>query len=112
MTKKSSRATVLAILFTLIATVAMANGPAARGESPAAFGRRCIPAGCVAPRSNIPDIFARRALPAGRITGLGATPDFHHGLLEGNHHRLTRHGVYPQPLMIAPAAVGCNALIR
>jgi hypothetical protein len=54
---------------------------AARRETPAAFGRRCIPPGCVAPRSNIPDILARRALPAGRITGLGATPDFHHGLL-------------------------------
>src|SRR5207249_9310250 len=34
----------------------------ARGESPAAFGRRCIPADCVAPRSNIPDILGRRAL--------------------------------------------------
>ena len=53
----------------------------ARGESPAAFGRRCIPAGCVAPRSNIPDILTRRALPAGRIAALDATPDFHHGLL-------------------------------
>ena len=72
------------------------GGPAlaARGGSPAAFGRRCIPSppqrgcrvgdpgsGCVAPRSNIPDILARRALPAGRISGLGAAPDFHHGLL-------------------------------
>ncbi len=55
---------------------------AARGESPAAFGRRCIPSGCVAPPSNIPDILGRRALPAGRIAALGATPDLHHGLLE------------------------------
>src|SRR6266852_1130534 len=67
---------------------------AARGESPTAFGRRCIPSGCVAPPSNIPDILGRRALPgvpsvaatlgapAGRIAALGATPDFHHGLLE------------------------------
>jgi hypothetical protein len=53
----------------------------ARGESPAAFGRRRIPPGCVAPPSNIPDILGRRALPAGRRAGLGATPDFHHGLL-------------------------------
>jgi hypothetical protein len=29
---------------------------------------------------NIPDILTRRALPAGRIAGLGATPDFQHGL--------------------------------
>src|SRR5205809_2642504 len=54
---------------------------AARGETPAAFGRRCIPAGCVAPRSNTPGILARRALPSGRIAALGATLDFHHGLL-------------------------------
>ena len=54
---------------------------AARGESPAAFGRRCIPAGRVASRSNIPDILTRRALPTGRLTALGATLGFHHGLL-------------------------------
>src|SRR5436309_13449194 len=51
-------------------------GPAASGESPAAFGRRCIPAptptrwetrvggpgaDCVAPPSNIPDIAPHRA---------------------------------------------------
>jgi hypothetical protein len=66
---------------------------AARGESPAAFERRCIPPppqrGCrvgdpgpgrVAPPSNIPDILGRRALPAGRLVVLGATPDVHHGL--------------------------------
>jgi hypothetical protein len=55
---------------------------AARGESPTAFGRRCIPADCVAPPSNIPDILGRRALLAGRLAALGATPDFHHGLLD------------------------------
>jgi hypothetical protein len=55
---------------------------AARGESPAAFERRCIPPGCVAPPSNIPDILGRHALPGGRLAVLGATPDFHHGLLE------------------------------
>src|ERR1700676_4746097 len=54
---------------------------AARGESPAAFERRCIPPGCVAPPSNIPDILGRHALPGGRLAALGATPDFHHGLL-------------------------------
>src|SRR5438094_2121417 len=53
----------------------------ARGESLAAFDGRCIPAGCVAPRSNTPGILSRRALPAGRLARLGATPDFHHGLL-------------------------------
>src|SRR6266852_1835332 len=56
----------------------------ARGESLAAFDGRCIPAGCVAPRSNTPGILGRRALPAGRLARLGATPDFHHGLLTGS----------------------------
>jgi predicted nucleic acid-binding protein len=54
---------------------------AARGETPAAFARRCIPAAGVAPPSNIADILGRRALPAGRLATLGATPAFHHGLL-------------------------------
>jgi hypothetical protein len=69
----------------------------ARGETPAAFGQRCIPpppqragkralgapgSGCVAPRSNTHSILARRALPDGRLAGLGATLDFHHGLLD------------------------------
>ena len=54
---------------------------AARGESLAAFDERCIPAGGVAPPSNTPGILSRRALPAGRLARLGATPDFHHGLL-------------------------------
>ena len=57
---------------------------AARGESPAAFGRRCIPGGCVAPRSNTAGILGRRALPPGRLGALGATPAFHHGLLTLN----------------------------
>ena len=43
--------------------------------------RSCIPAVCVAPPSNTPGILGRRALPAGRLARLGATPDFHHGLL-------------------------------
>jgi hypothetical protein len=54
---------------------------AARGESLAAFDERCIPASGVAPPSNTPGILSRRALPAGRLARLGATPDFHHGLL-------------------------------
>ncbi len=54
---------------------------AARGESPAAFDRRCIPPTYVASRSNTAGIFPRRALVDRRITGLGATRDFHHGLL-------------------------------
>src|SRR5213595_1830252 len=58
-----------------------AHGLAARGETPAAFGRRCIPADCVAPPSHIPDMLGRRALSAGRLAALGATLDFHHGLL-------------------------------
>src|SRR5437016_8891928 len=81
----------------------------ARGETPAAFGRRCIPADCVAPPSNIPDIAPHRAQDArwgprsavvapvrrgphgadcapwggtsGRLAALVATLDFHHGLL-------------------------------
>ena len=72
---------------------------AARGETPAAFGGRCIPApphgaqsapwgpqaDCVAPPLNIPDIRGRRALSSGRLAALGATPDFHHGLLSGGN---------------------------
>src|SRR2546426_7640368 len=64
-------------LFLLVAGVV---GLAARGETPTAFGRRCIPADCVAPPSNIPDILGRRALSAGRLAALGATPEFNHGL--------------------------------
>src|SRR3989442_10535656 len=56
-------------------------GLTARGESLAAFDGRCIPAGYVAPPSNTPGILSRRALPSGRLARLGATPDFHHGLL-------------------------------
>src|SRR5437899_6620295 len=62
----------------------------ARGESLAAFDGRCIPAGCVAPRSNTPGILGRRALPAGRLARLGATPDFHHGLLSSPPRRTRR----------------------
>src|SRR6266850_1981124 len=57
------------------------TGLTARGETLAAFDGRCIPVGCVAPRSNTPGILGRRALPPGRLARLGATPDFHHGRL-------------------------------
>jgi len=64
---------------------AKSAGRAARGESPVAFARRCIPPGCVAPRSHTAGMFPRRALQASDAasltTGLGATRDFHHGLL-------------------------------
>ena len=53
----------------------------ARGKSPSAFGERCIPHRGVAHRSNTPGILAFRALRSGRIVRLGATTDFHHGLL-------------------------------
>ena len=66
---------------TALAEALASKGRAARGESPAAFDRRCIPPGYVASRSNTAGMLPRRALPDGRITGLGATPDFHHGLL-------------------------------
>ena len=46
-----------------------------------AFGRRGIPASCVAPPSIWLDILSRRALRAGRLVALGARRYFHHGLL-------------------------------
>ena len=57
------------------------NALAARGESPAAFDRRCIAPGCVAHRSNTPGMLPLRTLAAARFTALGATRHFHHGLL-------------------------------
>jgi len=53
----------------------------ARGQSPPAFDERCILVSCVAPRSHTGGILSRRALPARRLARLGATADFHHGLL-------------------------------
>ena len=64
---------------------------AARGARLAAFDGRCIPAGCVAPRSHTPGMLGRRALPAGRLARLGATPDVHHGLLVADHNESTCH---------------------
>ena len=54
---------------------------AARGESPAAFDRRCIPPRGVTRRSNTPGMLPPRALQGGRLDGLGATRDSHQGLL-------------------------------
>ena len=96
---------------------------AARGESPAAFDRRCIPPGCVAPRSSTAGILPRRALPAryaprgaepraengcstdvfsgdGHITGLGATRDVHHGLL-GTEAGKKSEGATRDPRVVA-----------
>src|SRR5882762_3973946 len=47
--------------------------------------------GGVAPRSNTPGILGRRALPSGRLARLGATPDFHHGLLSAVTRGQTRN---------------------
>ncbi len=70
----------LALLCVVIATMV-----AARGESPAAFDRRCIPAGCVAPRSPTAGVLPRRVWRwpgAASITAvLGATRDSHDGRL-------------------------------
>jgi hypothetical protein len=59
----------------------VARALAVRGETLVAFDGRCIPGGGVAPPSNTAGILSRRAWPAGRLARLGATPDFHHGLL-------------------------------
>ena len=55
---------------------AMRRGRAARGKSPAAFDRSCIPPDCVVPRSHMLNMLPRHALSAGRLTGLGATRGF------------------------------------
>ena len=69
----------------------------ARGKSLAAFAGRCIPTGGVVPPSNTPGILGRRALPAGRLARLGATPDFHHGLLAV----IVVAALYPAPVSAA-----------
>src|SRR5438128_3340138 len=76
-----------------IISLRVATSLAARGESLAAFDERCIPSGGVAPPSNTPGILSRRALPAGRLARLGATPDFHHGLL--GHQAATTTETWP-----------------
>ena len=54
---------------------------AGRGESPAAFAERRIPADGVTPRSDTGGILTRRALFARCRTRLCATRDSRHGLL-------------------------------
>src|SRR3989442_8336297 len=95
-------ARVSAFVIALTASVS-ANGLAAGGESLAAFDGRCIPAGCVAPRSNTPGILGRRALPAGRLARLGATPDFPPGLLALRLHR-SIEPVRNHPAVVPPLA--------
>ena len=67
-----------------LASRVLVSGLAARGGSPAAFDRRCIPQGTALSHSlqgsNTAGILSPRALPGGRSTDLGATLDFHHGL--------------------------------
>ena len=82
--------------------------PAARGASLAAFDERCIPAGCVAPRSQTPGILGRRALPAGRPARLGATPDVHHGLLGRARTHDGFSLVQRAPLSIQRACAACE----
>src|SRR5437762_13782581 len=79
-----------ASLATLVAALGCLT---ARGETPAAFSRRCIPADCVAPPSHMDDRLGRRAATrgprgaecapwggrAGRLAALAATAAFHHG---------------------------------
>ena len=79
---------------------------AARGKSPTAFNRCCIPPRGVAPQSNTPSILPRRALGPGPRTGLDATPDFHHGLLEVRHEM-------PYPVLLKPArSVAGNGILE
>src|SRR5213594_1761113 len=88
---------------------------AARGETPAAFGRRCIPADRVAPPSHMEDMLGRRALSAGRLAALGATLEFHPGLqgqqaptgyddtpMQPNGKWRIHDGKRPQPAMVTP----------
>jgi membrane fusion protein, multidrug efflux system len=99
---------------------------AARGESLAAFDGRCILPGSVAPPSNTPGILGRRALPARRLARLGATPDFHHGLLAviaaaalgvsvaacGSPNSTVSAAPKPEPLAIATAPVESRPIDR
>ena len=76
---------------------------AARGVSRPAFAGRCIPRGGVAARSNTGRILTRRAWPGGRIARLGATADFHHGLLG------RRQGASRSPFVTGPFRETSNA---
>ena len=96
----------------------------ARGESPSAFGERRIPPRGVAQRSNTPGILAFRAWRSGRLVRLGATTDFHHGLLatarlrpvfDGTRMftRITlRRSVLHQGIVVALTAVGVGLVVN
>ena len=72
---------MLALVYYLANSWLIAFALAARGESPSASDERSILVAYVAPPSNTGGILGRRALSARRLARLGATPDFHHGLL-------------------------------
>jgi len=86
----------------VVSIVPELRAPATPGESLAAFDGRCIhapphragkraagtPALAALLRPQIrPGILGCRALPARRLARLGATPDFHHGLLGSGSSR-------------------------
>jgi outer membrane protein, heavy metal efflux system len=95
---------------------ALALPLAARGASPAAFGRHCIPSppqcgcriedpvpGSVASLLNVPDLPGRRALAAGRDSAHrapGATPELHRGL-PGSIAAVSAQEVRPSPGLTA-----------
>src|SRR5579862_7594319 len=76
-----------------------------------AFGRRCIPAGGVAPPSNTPGILGRHALPAERLAALGATTNFGDTTLAPEQRvRRARFGESPgaKDTAVTPAAGGAT----
>src|SRR5437867_3758039 len=72
---------VPALIVTLALWLPTPDILAARAETPAAFGRRCIRADRVAPPLHMDDMLGRRALSARRLAALGATLEFQRGLL-------------------------------
>ena len=73
-----------------LANVRKERGLAARGESQLHSTGAASRLAALLLGPNTAGIFPRRALPAGRITGLGASLDFHHGLLAPAPERTTR----------------------
>src|SRR5436190_23473847 len=114
-TKRLTTIFLVVLVSVVVPHARVCDGLAARGETPAAFGRRCIPADCVAPPSHMDDMLGRRALSAGRLAALDATLDFHHGLLRLQrspwwfHHDARRGAVriqLPVPIDDAPFGRG------
>ena len=86
----------------------------ARGESPSAFDERRILAACVAPPSNTGRILGRRALSPRRLARLGATPDFHDGLLTFRVREMLSKGPSPRvrgSRKSRPASARCSGSI-